>query len=212
MKKRPIEALDYGRYDIFYGDPRTKKALSEIDGVAKKLDIQYALIGGLAAYLYSKNPPEDFPDIDILVYADLAGTMRVIKALSQRPKFEKGPVTVDGDVVFAMFRYDGYSQVDVFNDLDELMPKPTKRKKGVELEQVENLIIEKLIRPKATDVRMVLDLLAYVDYDKALLGQLARENHMTGMVNGLIYFSKNMAAGRMSKEGINAIVKRLASG
>lgn len=207
------EAFDYGEYEKMYADKRTVTALEEIDKAAEAIGIEYALIGGLAAYLYMKNPPEDFPDIDIQVYADSARCEVLIDALARRPKFKLGHrdyAEDEFDAVFASFIYDKWVQVDIFNDMEQLQPTKTKRVKAVELEPVEYLVIEKLVRSNASDIKMVLDLLAYMDYDKRLLSKLAAERHLTGMVSHLRYFANKHSVGKLSQRAIDSIVKRLA--
>lgn len=202
--------FDYGEYEKLYTDKRTSKIFDEVDQLAKKMKMKYALIGGLAAYIIIKNPPQDIPDVDFQIYADGVSGRRFIEALARRPKFDLGQFAFEKDASFGMFMYDDWVQVDVFTDLENLEPDKTNRFVNVEIEPVEYLIIEKMIRAKPDDVRSALDLLAYTDYDKRLLHQLARERHLTGVINHMEYFSRRIAAGRISDDGIKSIVKRIS--
>lgn len=204
-------AFDYGEYEKLHADQRTWKALECIDKVSKKTGTAYRLIGGLAAYMHVKNPPEDFPDIDIQIQSDAAGGEEFIRAVEQCPKFDLFQFEDSGAAVFGMFLYDKEIQIDMFTDLEQEEPNRTKRMKRVEVEPVEYLVIEKLMRGKAHDIKVVLDLLAFTDYDKRLLSQLAREKHLTGQVGHLQYFARSLAAGRLTPTALKNVVKRLAS-
>lgn len=206
-----IEAFDYGRYDLLMADPGTKKVFKAVDALAKRMDIEYDLIGGIAVYLHSKNPPKDYPDIDFLLYTTVAEAREFVERLSEKSGFSFGSLDVIDGAVFGMLKYDKKIQVDILTDLEE--PKrhgPVKKVRGVSIEPVEYLIIEKMMRPRPADVRAALDLLAYMDYDKALLSRLAREKHMTGEIATLSYHAKNMAAGRLTEAGIKNVVNRLS--
>ncbi len=203
-------SFDYGEYEKLYADKRTEKVLSEVDKLAKKMKVKYALIGGLATYIHVKNPPEDYPDIDFQLYCDAKLGRKFLEALALRPKFELGQFAYEDQAVFGMFIYDDWVQVDIFTDIEDLEPRTTKRAAGVELNPVEYLIIEKMIRGNKSDVKSVLDLMAFSDYDKRLLHRLAKERHLTGAIGHLEYFSRRIAAGRVSSSGIKAIVDRIA--
>jgi hypothetical protein len=205
-------AFNYGDYEKLYeklhADKRTWKALKCIDKAAKKLGIDYALIGGLAAYMHVKNPPEDYPDIDIQIYSDAENGERLIKAIAKYPKFHLLQFENSGVASFGVFIYDKEIQIDAFTDLEQADPTDTKRMQGVE--PVEYLVIEKLMRGKSHDIKVVLDLLAFMDYDKALLSQLSRERHLTGVVGHIQYFARMLRAGRLTDTALNNIVSRLS--
>ncbi len=203
------EAFNYGRYDDLMSDPRTDKVMKAVDKLASKMKIEYDLIGGAAVYLHAKNPPDDYPDIDFLLYTTVAEAREFVERLAILPKFSFGSVEIAGGAVFGMVKYDGKIQVDILTDVEEPRRHGKVRKiRGVSVEPVEYLIIEKMMRPRPSDVRAALDLLAYSDYDKTLLAQLAREKRMTGEIASLSYHAKNMAAGRLNKAGIQNVVNR----
>lgn len=204
-------SFDYGDYEKLYADKRTAKILGIVDKLAKDLGVKYALIGGLAAYIHVKNPPEDFPDIDFQLYCDGDDGWMFLNELAKKPKFLVGQIGREEESVFGMFLYDNWVQVDVFTDMEDLEPRNTNRLVDVEVNPVEYLIIEKMIRGNENDVKSVLDLLAFKDYDKRLLAQLARERHLTGAIGHLQYFARRIATGRVTPEGVKAIVKRIAS-
>lgn len=206
-----MNAFDYGRYKEFIDDPRTQEALKILDAAAKKTKVDYAIIGGVASYLYHKNPPDDIPDIDILVYGNAADAERLFRDLKKRKSFE-GRLEIVDDQAFAMMLYKRDIQIDILTSSDEKKARKTRRLHGVELEPVEPLIIEKFIRGNESDIRVALDLLAYVDYDKRLLNQLAQEHRLTGDVKHAEYFAMRMAAGKVSTATIDAVVKRLVQG
>lgn len=201
--------FEYGEYEKLHADKRTAKVFDEVDRLANKMKVKYALIGGLAAYLIVKNPPQDIPDIDFQIYTDGLEGEKFIKALTRRPKFELGQSSFGSYASFGMFMYDDWVQVDVFTDLENLEPEKTNRFSNVEVEPVEYLIIDKMISAREHDVKVALDLLAYADYDKGLLHQMARERRLTGVINHMEYFARRIAAGRISGAGIAALVKRL---
>ncbi len=214
-----MDAFADGRYQEFYADPRTKKVLADIDALARKMKVAHAVIGGMAAYLHHKNPPLDYPDIDVLIYDPAPVAIRFIKTLTKKPKYhvkfvdiEEGHGEGDDGMVFAAILYDRDIQVDIFTSNDEKVARKTIRKAGVELEMIEPLIIEKLIRGTEADVRIAIDLLAYKDYDKKLLSQIAREFKATGMLEDAAYWARRLAAGRVAKAGVDAVVRRLAKG
>ncbi len=207
-----MTAFDYGRYDLLYADPRTHRVLDDVDGLAKKMRIKYALIGGLAAYIYKRNPPDDYPDIDFLIYDSAERAADLIWALLKKPKWsDKFIDTDESDMIFAALFYDKEIQVDIFTSLDEKKKRPTVRKEKVELEMLEPLIVEKLIRGTQSDVRVALDLLAFCDYDRKLLSQIGREYRLTGMLADAGYWARRIKAGVVKPEGIAAVVKRLAT-
>lgn len=208
---REIEAYDYGRYDALMADPRTQRVFKAVDNLASKMGIDYDLIGGAAVYLHSKNPPQDYPDIDFLLYATVVDAREFIETLSEKPKFSFGRLEINDGAVFGMVKYDNLIQVDILTDLEEPKRHGRVRKlRGVSVEPVEYLIIEKMMRPRPADVRSALDLLAYMDYDKSLLSRLAREKRLTGEIQSLEHHARRMAAGRLSKEGIQNVVSRLS--
>ncbi len=211
-----MDAFQYGAYKEFYDDPRTQKALKDIDALCKKMNVSYAIIGGIAAFIHVKNPPEDYPDIDVLIYSDASEAIRFIKAISKKPgyhlKFMDVDEAEDGrpEMVFSTVILEKDIQIDIFTSRDENVIRETIRAEGVEIEMVEPLIIEKLIRSTEEDIRIVIDLLAYKDYNKKLLSQIAREYKSTGMLENATYWARRWAAGRLSEAGLNAVVKRIA--
>lgn len=207
-------AFDYGQYQKLYDDPRTKKALQEIDTLSKKMGVKYAIIGGLAVYLHVKNPPEDFPDVDVLLYGEIEAAKSYIKALSRRPKFwlQFLDCPQEFKACFATMTYDGDIQIDLLTSLNEKKAKPTKRIEDVEIKPTEPLIVEKLIRGTREDVLMAIDLLAYTDYDKALVHKIAAEYKATGMYQHAAYFARRLAAGVLSRSGLENVLRRLAKG
>lgn len=206
-----VEAFDYGRYDLLMADPRTNKILKIVDDLAAKLKIDYDLIGGVAVYLHSRSNPQDYPDIDFLLYTTVPQARKLVDELAAKPKFFLGSVEMIDEAMFAMLKYDKAIQVDFLTDIEEPSKHPkSKTVRGVSVEPVEYLIIEKMMRARPSDVRSALDLLAHMDYDKSLLARLAREKHMTGEIANLTYHARNMAAGRLSQEGIQNVVKRLS--
>jgi hypothetical protein len=210
--KRKDEAFDYGEYDKLWALPKTHKALAAIDRLCKTAGVRYAVVGGLAAYLQAQNPPEDYPDIDVMLYAKPAAAVPVLRALAAAPGFAMRFNDVEEDAVFATYVYGGMVQVDVFTSMDATTPKKTRRIGHVDVEPVEPLIVEKLIRGTPADIRMALDLLAFADYDKALLAQLCREFRVTGAMQTAAYFARRLAVGRMTKDGIDTVVRRLTRG
>ncbi len=206
------EAFDYGEYEKLYADPRAWKALTDIDKLAKKMKVKYALIGGGASFLHVKNPPEDYPDIDIIVYGEVSRAHDFIRSILEKKKYRARFVDVERDMVFAAVEYDGDIQIDIFTSIDESDPRTTKRINNVDVEPVEPLICEKLIRATPSDIRVALDLLAFSKYDRVLLSQIAREYRMTGMLNNAAYFARRLAAGVLSKSGVDNVVKRLSRG
>ncbi len=206
-----MNAFDYGKYKEFLDDPRAQEALGLIDAAAKKTKVKYAIIGGVAAYLYKDNPPDDIPDIDVLVYDSALDAKRLFLDLRKRKHFE-GRIEIVDDQAFAMMLYKRDIQIDILTSSDEVKSRDTRRVHGVEIEPVEPLIIEKFIRGNESDIRVALDLLAYVDYDKKLLNQIAQQHRLTGDVKHAEYFAMRMAAGKASKQAIDAVVKRLVQG
>lgn len=208
-------AFDYGAYAEFYDDPRTQKAMADIDALAKRLRVEYAVIGGVAAYIHTKNPPEDYPDLDVLILDDAKDAIRFVKTLTKKPKYHVKFIDIEEgddnapDMMFAAIIYDRDIQIDIFTSSDAEVSK-TVRKQGVELEMIEPLIVEKLIRGTEADIRIVIDLLAHSDYNKKLLSQIGREFNATGMLEQAAYWARRMAAGRLTKSGLDAVVRRLA--
>lgn len=209
MKKT---AFDYGRYECLISDPRTKVILNAVDRLAEKMGVEYDLIGGLAVCLHSQNPPpDDVPDIDFLLYTTTVDAREFIEALSERPKFSLLKLDLYDFGVFGSVRYDKEIQVDLMTSLEnQRKPPKSLRKMGTEVEPVENLIIEKLITSKPRDITAALDLLAYMDYDKALLAEMAREKNLLHELSSLSYHARTMAAGRLSDKGIAGIVRRFS--
>lgn len=204
-----MNAFDYGSYEAFFADPRAQEAFKIIDTAAKEARVKYAIIGGCAAYTYHKNPPDDIPDIDLLVYGLAPDAKRLFKNLEKRKHFE-GRLEIVDDQAFIMMLYKRDIQIDIFTSSDEGKALETLRIHGLEIEPVESLIIEKLIRATEADVRIALDLLAFVEYDKKLLNQIAREHRVTGDLKHAEYFAMRMAAGKASKQAIDSVVKRLS--
>ena len=201
--------FDYGEYEKLFTDERTQKIFNEVDKISKKTEIKYSLIGGMAAYIRVKNPPDDFPDLDFQLFCRVSDGKKFIEAVSKRPKFELISAGFEDDATFGVLFYDEDIQVDIFTDMEQLKPAKTSRMANVELSPVEFLIIEKLIRSKASDIRSVLDLLAFEDYDKRVLYQMARERHLSGAIRHLEYFARRIVLGKISKSGIESVVKRL---
>jgi len=208
-KLRAGESFDYGQYAELNKDKRTWQALRSVESLAKRHKIQYAVVGGFAAYLQSKNPLEDYPDIDILLYADYTAADEFLRLLSLLPKFKVFFVDNTEVGVFGSFLYDGDIQFDFFTSLDAAQPEKSDRIRGIAVEPVESLI---------ADIRMALDLLAYTDYDRRWLYVLADDYHISrkthpgqrrGTVGTAMHFARRLAAGKLSPEGLNNVVKRL---
>lgn len=210
MKKK---AFDYGRYECLMSDPRTKAILKAVDLLSKKMGVGYTIIGGMAVCLYETNPPpDDMPDIDYVLFSTTVDAREFIETLSQRPRFSLLKLDLYDFGVFGSLRYDREIQVDLMTSLEnQRKPPKSLRKMGADIEPVEHLIIEKLITSKPHDIAAVLDLLAYVDYDKALLGEMAREKNLFHELSSLEYHARTMAAGRLSDKGIAGIVRRFSS-
>ncbi len=211
-----MDAFDYGQYKEFYDDPRTQKALKDIDALSKKMSVSYAIIGGIAAFIHVKNPPEDYPDIDVLIYNEAPEAVKFINALSKKAGYHRKFIDIDEaedgrpEMVFSTVILDKDIQIDIFTSRDENVIRETIRAEGVEIEMVEPLIIEKLIRGTEEDIRVAIDLLAYKDYSKKLLSQIAREYNSTGMLENLTYWARRWSAGRLTEAGLNAVVKRIS--
>lgn len=208
------EAFEYGQYEKMWRDPRTQEAIAAVDSLAKKKRVQYAVVGGLAAYLHVNNPPEDYPDIDILIYGSPKNASRFVTALAMLKGFSlrfKDEMDCDGESgqMFASLTYKCDIQVDIFTSFDESSPRATKMLSKVQVEMVEPLIIEKLIRGTPADLRMTLDLLAYADYDRRLLFQLAAQYRATGMLADASYWARRLAVGKLKKSGVNLVIRRL---
>lgn len=200
-------AFDYGEYEKFYADERVRAALVALDKLAKKLKVKYALIGGLGAYLYVNNPPQDEPDIDLLIY-DVPQARRYMRALLKVRGFQ-GNYEDHEDALFGSFQYEKEIQVDILTSFDENQPKKTNRLKGIDVEPIETLIVEKLIRGNASDVRIALDLLAYTDYNKRFLFELGQEYRLTPTLAKAAAFARKMNLGSVSKADIDAMVEAL---
>lgn len=203
MKQAPF---DDGEYERFYADPRTRAALVALDKLAKKMRIAYALIGGLAAYLYTNRPPRDEPDIDLMIY-DVDQARRYIRMLAKEPGFKNKLVDDQGDAVFAHFRFEQGIQIDILTSSNETEALKTTRINGVEIEPIETLIVEKLIRATDADVRMALDLLAHTDYNRARLCALGYEYQMMDTLVEAMAFAKLMSHGCEAE--VESMVDRL---
>lgn len=209
-----MEAFDYGEYQRLYDDPRAKLALKKLDAVAKKMRVRYAIVGGMASFLHVKNPPEDFPDIDILVYGSALKAKAFVETLTKDSLFHLRFIDMVIGETTAMFSTLIYSkdiQFDIFTSDDEPTPRKTKRVSGVDVEPVEPLIVEKLIRGSREDVLMAVDLLAYTDYDKGLLSRIGAQYKITGALNTAAYWARRLAVGKLTREGLAAVVKRLTT-
>jgi len=204
-------AYDYGEYERLARDPRTRRALAALNRACGSARVRYAVVGGYAAYLHTHNPPTDFPDIDVLLYADGREARAVVERLARTPGFNLLFAEVGDGAMFSTFEYDGAIQIDVFTSTDERVPRATRRIRNVSVEPVEPLIVEKLIRGTRSDVLMALDLLAYTDYDRRLLSELGRQYRMSGMLHTAAYFARRMAVGRLSKAGLESVAKRLTT-
>lgn len=200
--------FDYGEYEAFYADQRTLRALVGLDKLAKKLRIAYALIGGLAAYLYTDRPPHDEPDIDLMIY-DVEQARKYIRALAQEPGFKNNLFDDQGDAIFAHLRFERDIQIDILTSSNERKALKTTRIKGVEVEPIETLVVEKLIRATEADVRMALDLLACTAYNRASLLALGCGYQMTNTLFEAITFARAMSSGAASKADIEVMVNRL---
>lgn len=204
------EAFDYGEYEKFYADARVQRVLKTIDRLAHKMNIQYQIIGGLAAYMYRKNPPQDGPDIDIMILTK-GRCEAFAKALySASDKFRRAQWDVDGDDCFVTMIYDGEIQVDILTQTDKQNYRKPPRVSEMDLEPVEPLIVEKLVRGSVDDILVAIDLLAFMDYDKTLLSQIAREYLATGMLRQAEWAAHRWAAGRLTKAVLKNVAERIS--
>lgn len=201
--------FDYGEYEKFYADKRVKRALKVMDKLAKKMRIKYAIIGGLGAYLHVNNPPQDEPDIDILVY-NIDDARRFIRALGKTPGFKANLIDDQDEVIFAHLRFEREIQIDILTSFDESEARETTRIKGVNVEAVEPLIVEKLVRATTADVRMALDLMAFADYNKSFLFDIAREYHMTPTIAKTAAFARRMFRGDATEAEVDDMIQKLA--
>ncbi len=209
-----MDAFDYGEYARLAADPRTNEALAVLDTVAKKLRVKYSLIGGMAAYMHIKNPPEDFPDLDFVVHADALEAKEFVEALTvtdKRFRLRFMDMIDDDAAMFSTLIFDKDIQFDIFTSYDEQEPRKTDRMGGVDVSPVEPLIVEKIIRGRREDILMAVDLLAYTDYDKNLLSRIGAEYRITGALNTAAYWARRLAVGKLTREGLAAVVKRLTT-
>ncbi|MGD0088566.1 MAG: hypothetical protein ABSE73_01475 [Planctomycetota bacterium] len=206
-------AFHYGEYERLAKDPRTQRILKAVERVARKLSVKYALVGGLATYLHTGKPPEDYPGIDILLYAPVAAADEFFKRLAGEPDFHFGSweVTDDASAVFATFFYDGAIQVDVFNAGNVARPRRTRRMMRAGLWPVEPLIVGYVISGTHDDLRMVLDLLAYTDFDRRLLFQIGWERGIVQKLAKADRFAWQMGLGKLTKRRIETWVRNRAS-
>lgn len=212
--KKTVEVFDCGEYDKLWADSRTVAALNEIDKLSKKMKLRYAIIGGSAAYLYVSNPPPpDDPDVDILLDDTPQRSIAFIETLSKKPNFKLDVFDVDEDVapdeqvVFSRLSYGKDVKLDIFTSLDAKLPAKLPRRRSFCVEPIEPLIIEKLIRASADDMRMVVSLLAYAKYDSGLLKVLAKERNSEYTLRKATFLARKIKDGEYStKRQIDAAI------
>ncbi|MGH8474653.1 MAG: hypothetical protein ACRER2_02590 [Methylococcales bacterium] len=205
-------AYDYSGYEELFSDPQVPRVLGAIKAVAKKLGkIRWYVVGGSATFLHTRNPPEDEPDIDILIDAPVERAKRFVMALLNRHGFSQVIYDASEKDIFATLQYGTNGiKLDLFTSHEQPRGLATVTRRGVPLEPVEYLIIEKLIRPRWEDILMVIDLLARAKPNLPVLYRIA-EQHGPEIVKRLLDTRKLFIMSmRVSADRIKREAQRLA--
>lgn len=207
-----MRVYDYGEYKALSKDPRFRKILRAINDTWTETKVPYFISGGLAVYLYLKNPPEDHPDIDVLL-GDASGGTTFIESLRKKPKFSLVLLDTGNDGhQFATFMYDGEIQIDILTDPETekylCERKPTVRS-SVRLEPVEPLIIEKIIRGTPSDIMMIMDLMAAGKYDRKILYQMAADYKSTGRLALIERTVRSYLRGHGTRADMRKVAERI---
>ena len=201
---------NYGEYERLFRNKNLKKAFHIINRISKKLKIGYFIVGGSAVYLHIKNPPVDYPDIDIMLDTDkkraedFAFELRKndFRIISFEPSWEDA-------FIRAEFKNLGF---EIFTSQEErkYLWKPHIIKQ-LKVKPIEGLIIEKLIRESYPDTLMAIDLLASKKYNFNMLILLAKR--YTGLTNKLLrlkWIADVYVKGIISKKKLQKYVKKIS--
>lgn len=208
----PLVVYDYGEYDKLFASRDLKRAMKLFCRVAARLKMRYWIVGGSAVYLHVQNPPRDMPDIDVMLDVGKAAGLQFISALSESG-FDIDMVERDApEDVFATLRY-GSIWLDVFTS-QESRPdmKRTVKVRGLDVEPVEPLLVEKAIRASYEDILMAVDLLAYARYDVAILQQTARRYRVWGRLALLSKVARSYKKGVLSAFDVCRFARMMARG
>lgn len=199
--------FDYGQYRELFADKRTLEALSKIKSVAKRTKVRWYLVGGAAVYLLVKNPPQDYPDLDVLIDATKDKARALVSGL-RRSGFEKILYDESDVDVFSAMTWKGI-QLDLFTSREQPTGIRPIELGTILVEPAEHLIVEKLIRGTYEDLLMAMDLLCRVKIDKTILYDLAARHRLTGRIMVLLRLCLPYQQGRLVE--VKKLLKRIAT-
>lgn len=210
MRKEPLVVYDYGEYDRLFASSDLKRSLKTLNEVARRLRTRYWIIGGAAVYLHVKNPPEDMPDIDVLLDADKETGGRFVDALvASGFRTEMREEDAPGDM-FAALRFRSVN-FDIFTSQETRRTmRRTMTIRGQSVEAVEPLIVEKIIRASYEDVLMAVDLLANAPYDRRVLWEIARQYRAWGKLAFLEKIARSFNKGVWSADEVRRLARRFS--
>lgn len=200
----------YGQYAEMFGEKDLIKAAKIFDKTARRMGVNYAVVGGSAVYLLTHNPPEDYPDLDVLLDADKAAAVRFIKELEKQGYKVKLLDTDLPDEVFAITRY-GRPQIDIFTNQEERRGKSEYRRM-LRVRSVPELIVEKLIRATREDLLMVIDLLNCAKYDEREVLAATRKRRVWVLYLKVRFLAEGFRIGKVPKALVSIMVTYLARG
>jgi hypothetical protein len=198
-----------GDYEKLFKDKNISSAFRIINSVTKKLGFDYFIIGGAAVYLHIKNPPTDYPDIDIFLNTDKYGA-RLFYLQITKKGFKGISFDEEWNDSFMRLKYKTLD-FEIFTSQEETqyLNKPIIIK-GMKVKPIESLIIEKLIRSSYEDILMAIDLLTFKKYNKTILKSIARDYLVTGRLIFLINISSGYLKGKLKTKDIRKIAEKLS--
>lgn len=208
--KKVKEAHEYGKYAEMFRDKVFLKAVKILDDTARKMGVDYAVLGGSAVYLHTHNPPEDFADLDILLDSDKPAAVRFVRRL-EKQGFKVENLDVDlPDDMFAITKY-GKHQIDLFTDQSQRGGKSEYRRM-LRVRSVPELLVEKLIRATREDLLMAIDLINCPKHDEAEFIKAVRGRNLGMLYVKVRLLAEGFRTGRLSKAMVSIMVARLARG
>lgn len=201
---------DYGRYEELFADKDMEKVVDAINAASEDTEVPYALVGGAAVYLYTHNPPEDSPDLDIMLDADKAGGKQFVTALLTRGFDNLVLDESDADMI-ARVAY-GSITVDVFTSQEDRgFSTETRSMRKLKVKPLIPLIVEKLIRASREDLQMVVDILRARQYDAEALKAAARARECGLLLRKLQRIAHGLESGSYGAAAARLAVRRLAA-
>lgn len=203
---------DYGQYRELADDKRFSKFIALLNAVSTKVKVRYAISGGVASFLYSSNPPVDYPDVDVIVEGNAEEGERFLLELVRDRNIKVDFVEKTESDIFASLVYAKDILVDFLTmaEMQGFIFPPFGHKSGIALEGIESLVVGKIARGFIGDYLMAFDMLLHGRYKVSRLMSIARSMDVEGVLSLVLRLVSDRKRGRIGDEHLKIYARHLS--